>query len=99
MMKEMEELESSGQSRRRKCVLSDNLLVMNFIPSFRLNIFVIFGLEWHLNYRSNASESTKPKKLDLSKQNFLERAKQEEAEKIAEERRRRNEEDRKLREK
>ena len=53
----------------------------------------------HLDYRSNASESVKPKKLDMSKQNFLERAKQEEAEKIAEERRRRNEEDRKLREK
>ena len=49
--------------------------------------------------RSNASEAVKPKKLDISKQNFLERAKQEEAEKIAEERRRRNEEDRKLREK
>ena len=64
MMREMEEMETSGSSRRK----------------------------------SNVSE-VKPKKLDVSKQNFLERAKQEEAEKIAEEKRRRAEEDRKLREK
>ena len=69
-----------------------------YLKNTLIDHFILLQI-MHLDYRSNASESVKPKKLDMSKQNFLERAKQEEAEKIAEERRRRNEEDRKLREK